>query len=101
MPTDVLLLIISKDAEALMRLNEASKALSAKIPRADYLAARTQLQKQHRDRLAVYHRNCSRCGLWVLKASMPGPRKKYCKGCWDSVMDLYSCNEWAVVRNTL
>jgi len=74
-------------------------SLRAQIPRAVYLTARTQLQREHR--LAVYHRKCSECGSWVLKVSMPGPSMKVCKACWDSLMDLYSCNEWADVRKRL
>ena len=97
-PAD-LLVFDGQDAEVIMRLGETSKALRAQIPRTIYLAARRKLQEEHR--LAVYHRMCSLCSSWVLKVNMPGPSMKVCKACWDSMMDMYSCNEWAVVRKGL
>ena len=98
MPTD-LLFFDGQNPEVILRLSETSKALRAQIPREIYLMARRQLQARHE--IAVYQRKCSACGSWVLKAQMPGPRMKVCRGCWDTVMDQYSCNEWRVVRNTL
>ena len=83
----------------ILKLSETTKALRACIPRVLYLKARRELQSQHR--IAVYHRACAECGTFVLKAQMPGPCMKVCKACWDSLMDLYSCNQWAVVRKSL
>ena len=93
------LLFDKQDAEVLMRLSAVSATMRARIPRAQYLQARTELQAKCR--LAVYHRMCTHCGAWVLKVNMPGPSMKVCKSCWSSLMDQYSCNEWAVVRMNL
>ena len=90
------MLFDGQGAEVLMRLSGVSAKMRACIPRAQYLKARSELQAQ--GRIAVYHRMCTHCGEWVLKVNMPGPSMKVCKACWNSVMDQYSCNEWAVIR---
>ena len=88
-----------QDPEVLMLLSETSNAWHRRIPRPLWLKARTRLQ--HLGRIMVWSRQCAECGQIVLKAQMPGPLQRVCRGCWHTYMDNVSCNEWVKLREIL
>ena len=44
---------------------------------------------------------CDLCGSEALRAWMPGPNKRVCERCWETRMDRYSCNMWAVLKQDM
>ena len=44
---------------------------------------------------------CDLCGSEALRAWMPGPNKRVCERCWETRMDRYSCNVWALLKQDM